>query len=235
MLEYKRVLLKISGEALMGNKSFGYDYKVIEEIILDIQQVINLGVKLCIVVGGGNIFRGTGKLLLGIDRINADYVGMLATVMNALVLQDIMQNLGINSKIVSDMPIMNICEIYLRAKVKEYIENGEVVIFTAGIGKPLFTTDSAAVIKAIEVNCDLLLKGTKVDGVYDSDPLINSNARKFDNITYTEILEHNLKVMDKTALILASENNLPIKIFSIKKKGNITKVLQGNGCYTKVQ
>jgi uridylate kinase len=234
-LKYKRVLLKISGEALMGERKSGHDYTTIKGIAEDIKEVINLGVEVCVVVGGGNIYRGSDASLLGMERAAADYIGMLATVINALALQNIMESIEIHTRVLSAIPMMTICEPYIRRKAKRHIEKGRIVIFAAGTGNPFFTTDSAAVLRAIEMNCDLLLKGTQVDGVYDSDPVKNPNAVKYQNITYTDVLAHNLKIMDMASIALAHENNLPIKVFSIRERGNFARVLQGHGKYTKIQ
>lgn len=234
-LKYKRVLLKVSGEALMGNKGFGHDYDTLKRISEDIKEVVDLGAQVCIVVGGGNICRGLDASLLGMERSAADYMGMLATVINALALQNIMEKTGIFTRVLSAIPMMTVCESYVRRKATRHMEKSRVVIFAAGTGNPFFTTDSAAVLRAIEMNCDLLLKGTQVDGVYCSDPIKNNDAKKFDRVTYTEVLQQNLQVMDMAAIALARENNLPIKVFSINDKGNFAKVLQGSGNYTKIQ
>lgn len=234
-LEYKRVLLKISGEALMGARKSGHDYDTIKGIAADIKEVINLGVQICIVVGGGNIYRGSDASLLGIERAAADYIGMLATIINALALQNIMESIGAHTRVLSAIPMTTICEPYIRRKAKRHIEKDRIVIFAAGTGNPFFTTDSAAVLRAIEMNCDLLLKGTKVNGVYDSDPVKNPAAIKYSNISYTDVLKNNLKIMDMASIALAQENNLPIIVFSIKERGNLAKVLQGKGQYTKIQ
>jgi uridylate kinase len=233
--KYKRVLLKISGEALMGNKQFGHDYETIKRIAEDIKEVKDLGVEVCIVVGGGNIYRGIDASLLGIERAAADYIGMLATVINALALQNIMESGNIYTRVLSAIPMPSICESYIPRKAKRHMEKGRAVIFAGGTGNPFFTTDSAAVLRAVEMNCDLLLKGTQVDGVYDSDPLKNPNAIKYHRITYTDVLKDNLQVMDMAAIALARENKLPIKVFSIKEKGNFVKVLKSEGNYTKIQ
>ncbi|WPY00255.1 Uridylate kinase [Candidatus Trichorickettsia mobilis] len=232
---YKRVLLKVSGEALMGTKQFGHDYDTIRAIADDIKAVVKLGVEVCIVAGGGNIYRGSDASLLGMERAAADYMGMLATIINALALQSIMESINIHTRVLSAIPMASICEPYIRRKAKRHMEKKRVVIFAAGTGNPFFTTDSAAVLRAIEMNCDLLLKGTQVDGIYDSDPLKNPDAIKYDRITYSDILKDNLQVMDMAAIALARENKLPIKVFSIKEKGNFLKVLQGQGDYTKIQ
>ncbi len=232
--KYKCVLLKVSGEALMGDKQFGHDYETIKRIAQDIKEVLDLGVQVCVVVGGGNIFRGMAASTLGMERAAADYMGMLATVMNALALQNIMEQEGIYTRVLSAIPMMSICESYIRRKAKRHMEKGRVVIFAGGTGNPFFTTDSAAVLRAIEMNCDLLLKGTQVDGVYSADPESNPDATRFERVTYTDVLRNNLNVMDMAAIALARENKLPIKVFSIKEKGQFARVLLGNGHYTKI-
>jgi uridylate kinase len=232
--KYQCVLLKVSGEALMGDRSFGHDYDTLKRIAQDIKEVQNLGTQVCLVVGGGNIFRGVSASNLGMERAAADYMGMLGTVMNALALQNIMEQEGIYTRVLSAIPMTTICEPYVRRKAKRHMEKGRVVIFAGGTGNPFFTTDSAAVLRAIEMNCDLLLKGTQVDGVYSDDPQKNSQAIKYDRITYSDVLHKNLNVMDMAAIALARENNLPIKVFSIKKKGEFAKVLMSEGSYTKI-
>lgn len=234
-LKYKRVLLKVSGEALMGDKGFGHDLDTLKRISGDIKEVVDLGVQVCIVVGGGNILRGATATQQGMQRAVADYMGMLGTVINALALQNILESLGMDTRIQSALSIMSICEPYVRRRADRHMEKGRVVIFAAGTGNPFFTTDSASVLRAIEMNCDLLLKGTQVDGVYSDDPHKNPNAIKYQNITYTDVMEKNLKVMDMAAIALARENNLPIKVFSIREKGNFIKVLKDEGNYTKIQ
>ncbi|RYE06303.1 MAG: UMP kinase [Rickettsiaceae bacterium] len=234
-IKYKRVLLKVSGEALMGVKQFGHDYDTITRIAEDIKEVIDLGVQVCIVVGGGNIYRGIDASLLGMERAAADYIGMLATIINALALQNIMESNNIYTRVLSAIPMTSICESYIPRKAKRHMEKNRVVIFAGGTGNPFFTTDSAAVLRAIEMNCDLLLKGTQVDGVYDSDPMSNPQATRYDKITYTDVLKDDLQVMDMAAIALARENNLPIKVFSIKERGNFARVLQSKGHYTKIQ
>lgn len=235
ILKYKRVLLKMSGEALMGDKGFGHDYETLKRFAADIKEVKDLGVEVSVVVGGGNIYRGADAANMGMERAAADYVGMLGTIINALAFQNVLEACGIHTRVLSAIPMMSICESYIRRKAKRHMEKGRVVIFAGGTGNPFFTTDSAAVLRAIEMNCDLLLKGTQVDGVYSEDPIKNPNAQKFIEITYTKMLQHNLKVMDMSAIAQARENHLPIKVFSIKEKGNFAKVLQGNGSYTKIQ
>jgi uridylate kinase len=230
----KRVLLKVSGEALMGDKKFGHDIDTLKGIAEDIKEVVALGVQVCVVVGGGNIYRGIDASLLGMERAAADYMGMLATVINALALQNTMEKAGIYTRVQSAIPMTSICEPFIRRRARRHMEKERVVIFAAGIGNPFFTTDSAAVLRAIEMNCDYLFKGTNVDGVYDSDPKINKDAQRFKEITYTDVLRDNLKVMDMAAIAVARENNLPIKVFSIKKRGNFAKVLQGQGEFTTI-
>ena len=234
-IKYRRVLLKLSGEALMGDKSFGLDVKILKRISADIKEAIDLGVQICVVVGGGNIYRGIEASTQGMERAAADYMGMLATVINALGIQNIMEAEGIYTRVLSAIPMMSICEPYIRRKAQRHMEKGRVVIFGAGTGNPFFTTDSAAVLRAIEMNCDLLIKATQVDGVYSEDPLKNPAATKFKSISYTDILRDNLNVMDMSAIALARENKLPIKVFSIKEPGNIARVIKSEGTYTKIQ
>jgi len=228
----KRVLFKVSGEALMGTKSFGHDFETLQGIAEDIKEVMNLGVQVCVVVGGGNIYRGVDASLLGMERAAADYMGMLATVINALALQNTMEKAGIYTRVQSAITMTTICEPFIRRRAVRHMEKGKVVIFAAGTGNPFFTTDSAAVLRAIEMNCDLLFKGTNVNGIYDCDPNENKDAKRFLEITYIEALRENLKVMDMAAIAVARENHLPIKVFSIKKRGNFAQVLQGNGEFT---
>lgn len=234
-MQYKRVLLKLSGEALMGSKGFGHDGDVLKRIAADIREVKDMGVQICIVVGGGNIYRGSSADNIGIERASADYIGMLATIMNAMMLQNVLENSGIYTRVQSAIPMTSICEPYIRRKAARHMEKDRVVIFAAGTGNPFFTTDSAAVLRAIEMKCDLLLKGTQVDGVYNKDPLKNADAIKMENITYTEVLQQNLNVMDMAAIVLARENNLPIKVFSIAEKGNFAQVINSQGKFTKIQ
>ena len=230
-----RVLFKVSGEALMGDKKFGHDFETLKAISADIKEVCDLGIEVCIVVGGGNIYRGKDASIMGMERASADYMGMLATVINALALQNAMEQTGIDTRVQSAIAMTNICEPFVRRRARRHMQKNRVVIFAAGIGSPFFTTDSAAVLRAIEMNCDCLLKATNVDGVYDSDPKDNPNATKHREITYTDVLKDNLKVMDMAAIAVARENNLPIKVFSIKKRGNFAKVVQNQGEYTVIR
>ena len=231
----KRVLFKVSGEALMGDKNYGHDYETLKGISEDIKEVCELGIQVCVVVGGGNIYRGIDASTLGMERASADYMGMLATVINALALQNAMEKSGIYTRVQSAIPMTSICEPFIRRKARRHMQKDRVVIFAAGIGSPFFTTDSAAVLRAVEMNCDYLFKGTNVDGVYDSDPKTNANAKKYSEITYTDVLKDNLNVMDMAAIAVARENKLPIKVFSIKERGNFAKVLQDNGSFTVIR
>lgn len=229
---HKRVLLKVSGEALMGNKGFGHDTGVLQTIAQDIKEVCEMGIQVCIVVGGGNIYRGADADSLGIERSTVDYMGMLGTVINALALQSAVEQVGLDSRVQSAMAMSNICEPFVRRKAIRHMSKDRVVIFAAGIGNPFFTTDSAAVLRAVEMKCDCLFKGTHVDGVYDADPKVNKNASKYEKINYSDVLKDNLKVMDLAAIAVAKENNLPIKVFSIKEKGNFAKTINETGSFT---
>lgn len=231
-IKCKRVLLKVSGEALMGSKSYGHDINILEGISNDIKEVCEMGIQVCVVVGGGNIYRGAEAALLGIDRSSGDYMGMMATIINALALQSTLERNGIYTRVQSAIPVSNICEPFIRRRAKRHMEKDRVVIFAAGIGNPFFTTDSAAVLRAIEMDCDYLFKGTNVDGVYDTDPRQNPDAKMYKEVTYTDVLKDNLKFMDMAAIAVARENNLPIKVFSIKQRGNFAKVLQDSGKFT---
>jgi len=231
----KRVLFKVSGEALMGDRKYGHDLDTLKDISQDIKEVLDLGIQVCVVVGGGNIYRGADASELGMERASADYMGMLATVINALALQNVMEAAGIYTRVQSSIAMANVCETFIRRKARRHMQKGRVVIFAAGIGNPFFTTDSAAALRAVEMNCDYLFKGTNVDGVYSTDPKKDSNAVKYDEITYTDVLRDNLKVMDMAAIAIARENNLPIKVFSIKKQGNFAKVLQDQGEFTTIR
>ena len=229
----KRVLLKVSGEALMGsNKKYGHDYDTLRAIVSDIKQVRDMGVQVCIVVGGGNIYRGRDSAALGIAQATADYMGMMATVINALALQSALEDQKIYTRIQSAISMTSICEPFIRRRAIRHMQKGRVVIFAAGIGNPFFTTDSAAVLRAVEMNCDMLLKGTNVDGVYDSNPKENQEAVRFNKVTYEEVLKDNLSVMDMAAIAIARENDLPIKVFSIREPGNFARVLNDQGLFT---
>ena len=227
-----RVLFKVSGEALMGDKHHSHDYDTLKAIAEDIKEVCDLGIEVCIVVGAGNIYRGTNASDLGIERAVGDYMGMLGTVINAIAMQSIMEKLGIYTRVQSAIPMTSICEPFIRRKARRHMQKGRVVIFAAGIGSPFFTTDSAAVLRAVEMKCDYLFKGTNVDGVYSADPKEDPNAVKYENISYDDVLKYNLRVMDLAAIAVAKENYLPIKVFSIKERGNFSKVLQDKGSFT---
>lgn len=233
MAKYKRILLKISGEALMGNKQFGHDLDIITRISKDIIAVCNMGVEICLVVGGGNIYRGVSAN--GVDRATADYMGMLATVMNALALQSCLEKEGTNTRVISAIPMTTICEPYIRRRAVRHMEKGRIVIFAAGTGNPFFTTDTAAALRAIEMNCDAIFKATKVDGVYSTDPIKDKNAIRYKNLTYKDVLTNDLEVMDATAIALAKDNMLPIIVLSIHEQGNFVKVINGQGNFTIIQ
>ncbi len=224
---YKRILLKLSGEALMGDDSYGINRTVIERMVAEIGEVVKLGVQVAIVIGGGNIFRGVAPAAAGMDRATADYMGMLATVMNALALQDAMRQQGIVSRVQSALNIEQVAEPYIRGKAMRYLEEGKVVIFGAGTGNPFFTTDTAAALRGMEMNVDVMLKATKVDGVYTDDPKTHPDAMRYQRLTFDEAIVKNLKVMDATALTLCRDQKLNIKVFSIFKEGALQRVVMG--------
>jgi uridylate kinase len=225
---YKRILLKLSGEALLGNRSYGIDPKRIAQYAKDIKSILDLGVEVAIVIGGGNIFRGVSAASNGIDRVQGDYMGMLATVINGMALQSSLEEEKIQTRLQTAIKIEAVAEPYIKRKAVRHLEKKRVVIFGGGTGNPFFTTDSAAVLRAIEVSADVILKGTRVDGVYDSDPEKNEKAVKFDFISFSDVIGKNLKVMDSTAFTLSQENNLPIVVFNMNKPGNLLKVIKGN-------
>ncbi|MCG3155972.1 MAG: Uridylate kinase [bacterium] len=231
---FKRVLLKLSGEALMGNQGHGIDSQVIESIALEIKAVQALGVEIAIVVGGGNIFRGLSTRARGMDRVQADNMGMLATVINGLALQDCLERVGVFTRVQTAIRMEQIAEPFIRRRAIRHLEKGRVVIFAAGTGNPYFTTDTAASLRAIEIQADAILKGTKVDGVYDSDPLVNRQARKFDQLSYIEIVKRGLKVMDITAVTLCMDNRVPIVVFNLTQPGNFKRVILGERIGTTV-
>ena len=230
--KYQRVLIKVSGEALMGSQSFGQDDAVIDRICEDIKQVTEMGVEVCVVVGGGNIYRGMSGASRGMERSSADYMGMLATVLNALAIQNSLEKMDVETRVLSAIHMMEICEPYVRRRAIRHLERGRVVIFAAGTGNPFFTTDSAAALRANEMGCHALLKGTQVDGVYTADPNKDPEAERLEHLTYLEVLAKDLKVMDASAISLARENNLPILVFSIHEKGQFAKVICGDGRFT---
>lgn len=225
---YKRILLKLSGEALLGDRSYGIDPKRIAQYAKDIKSILDLGVEVAIVIGGGNIFRGVSAASNGIDRVQGDYMGMLATVINGMALQSSLEEENIQTRLQTAIKIEAVAEPYIKRKAVRHLEKKRVVIFGGGTGNPFFTTDSAAVLRAIEVSADVILKGTRVDGVYDSDPEKNEKAVKFDSISFSDVIGKNLKVMDSTAFTLSQENNLPIVVFNMNKSGNLFKVINGD-------
>lgn len=224
---YKRILLKLSGEALMGDDSYGINRNTIERIVAEIKEVVDLGVEVGVVIGGGNIFRGVAPAAAGMDRATADYMGMMATVMNALALQDAMRHIGLVSRVQSALNIEQVAEPYIRGKAMRYLEEGKVVIFGAGTGNPFFTTDTAAALRGMEMNADIVLKATKVDGVYTDDPKTHPDAMRYKELTFDEAIVRNLKVMDATALTLCRDQKLPICVFSIFKQGALKRVVMG--------
>jgi uridylate kinase len=226
--KYKRVLLKLSGEALMGGQSYGIDTKVIDYISTEIKNVHEMGVEVAVVIGGGNIFRGLSASAKGMDRATADYMGMLATVINSLALQDAFEKKGVYTRVLSAIEMKELAEPYIRRRAVRHLEKGRVVIFAAGTGSPYFTTDTAASLRAMEIHSEVILKGTKVDGVYDKDPLKDKRAKRYTRLAYLDMIKKGLKVMDTTAISLCMENNLPIVVFNIMKKGNIEKIVKGH-------
>ena len=235
-MAYKRILLKLSGEALMGDDNYGINRTVIEHVVSEISEIVKCNVEVAIVIGGGNIFRGmTTSESDQIDRTTADYMGMLATVMNALALQDAMRHKELESRVQSALRIDQVVEPYIRGKAIRYLEEGKVVIFAAGTGNPFFTTDTAAALRGLEMNVDIVLKGTKVDGVYSSDPKIVPNAKRYQNLSFDEAINKNLKVMDATALTLCRDQKLPLNVFSIFKTGALKQVVEGNNEGTLIQ
>lgn len=226
--KFKRILLKLSGEALMGEQSYGLNVKVLDSISKEIKAVHDIGVEIAIVIGGGNIFRGIAASANGMDRATADYMGMLATVINALALQDALEKKGVFTRVMSAIDMKELAEPYIRRRAIRHIEKGRTVIFAAGTGNPYFTTDTAASLRAMEIHAEVILKGTKVNGVYDSDPVKNNNAKKYDELSYIDVLKKRLQVMDATAISLCMDNKLPIIVFNLKIKGNIEKIVQGD-------
>ena len=233
-LAYKRVLLKISGEALMGEQNYGIDVEVARTVAEELKAVHDRGVQVAVVVGGGNIFRGVSKSAGKMDRSAADYIGMLATVMNAVVLQDALEKLSVNTRVMSAIDIPQLAEPFIRRRAVRHLEKDRVVIFAAGTGNPYFTTDSAAALRALEIKADIILKATKVEGVYSADPMLDASATRYDCITYQEVLEQQLKVMDASAISLCMDNDLPIIVFNMRQPGNIGRVVAGEPVGTKV-
>jgi uridylate kinase len=229
---YRRVLLKVSGEALMGDEPFGLSDDTVARIAAEVKAVCSQGVEVCMVIGGGNIFRGVAGATRGMQRASADYMGMLATVINALAMQNALEALGLQTRVQSAIPMTTVCEPYIRRRAIRHLEKGRVVIFAAGTGNPFFTTDTAAALRASEMGCEAILKGTQVDGVYDADPKRNPGAKRFENLSYHDVLTRDLKVMDATAISLARENSIPILVFSIHRHGAFADLMLGKGTYT---
>jgi uridylate kinase len=233
-MKYRRILLKLSGEALMGNKPYGIDSEVISRYAEEIKTVVSSGAQLGIVIGGGNIFRGVQGADDGMDRVQADHMGMLATVINGLALQSSLERIGVQTRLQSAIQMDKICEPFIRRRAVRHLEKGRVVIFSAGTGNPYFTTDTGATLRAIEIQAEVILKGTRVDGIYTADPEKDSSATRYDTISYTEVYERGLNVMDLTAFTLSQENNLPIVVFDMNKPGNLLRVIQGDNVGTLV-
>jgi uridylate kinase len=231
---YKRVLLKVSGEALMGKREYGLDTETVNRIASDVASVVAMGVQVSLVIGGGNIFRGVSGAASGMERAQADYIGMLATVMNALAMQNALERTGTPTRVQSAIPMSTVCEPYIRRRAERHMEKGRVVIFAAGTGNPFFTTDTAAALRATEMGCDALLKGTQVDGVYSADPRKVPDAQRFEELSYLEVLARDLSVMDASAISLARENGLPIIVFNIHAPGAFAQVMRGEGRFTKI-
>ena len=231
---FRRILLKLSGESLMGNREFGLNAETVDRICQEICNVYNDGIEVCVVIGAGNIFRGVSGAASGIERTSADYMGMLATVINSLAVQSVLESKGVPTRVQSAIPMANVCEPYIRRRALRHMEKGRVVIFAAGTGNPFFTTDTAAALRAAEMNCDALIKGTQVDGVYDADPKTNENAQRFDTLSYDKVIAHDLRVMDTSAIALSRENGIPIIVFSIHEADGLRKIMRGGGTFTRV-
>lgn len=233
--EYRRVLLKLSGEGLMGDREYGLDPETVDRICEEIRVVHEMGVQICLVIGAGNIFRGVSGAASGIERSTADHMGMLATVINALAVQSVLEGKGVETRVQSAIPMASVCEPYIRRRAERHMAKGRVVLFAAGTGNPYFTTDTAAALRAAEMGCNALLKGTQVDGVYSADPKTDPEARRYDELTYQTVLADNLKVMDTSAVALSRENNVPILVFSIHTPGSFADVVCGDGQFTIVR
>ncbi len=232
--QYKRVLLKVSGEALMGQRDYGLDTETVGAIAADVRDVTAMGVQVCLVIGGGNIFRGVAGAAAGMDRAQADYMGMLATVMNGLAMQTALEKVGVPTRVQSAISMESVCEPYIRRRAERHMEKGRVVIFAAGTGNPFFTTDTAAALRATEMKCDAMLKGTQVDGVYSADPRKDQNAKRYEELTYLDVLARDLNVMDASAISLSRENKLPILVFDIHAPGAFAAVMRGEGPFTRI-
>ena len=234
-IQYQRILLKLSGEALVGDVGFGIDPKVLDKMALEIGQLVGIGIEVGLVVGGGNLFRGAALNEAGLDRVTGDHMGMLATVMNALALRDALERSNIPSRVMSAIPMSGVVEHYDRRTAMRYLEQGDVVIFSAGTGNPFFTTDSAACLRGIEMNAQLVLKATKVDGVYSADPMISPDAEKYERLTYDEVLDKKLGVMDLTAILLCREHNMPVRVFEMEKQGALLSIVRGGEVGTLIE
>jgi len=231
---YKRVLLKLSGEALMGDLDYGIDAEMLKRVATEVTEVVNMGVEVALVIGGGNIFRGAGLVKSGIDRVTGDHMGMLATVMNSLAMQDALEKQGMTCRVMSAIKINRMCEEYVQRRAIRHLEKGRVVIFAAGLGNPFFTTDTAGCLRAVEIEADSVLKATKVNGVYDSDPAKNVDAVRYESLTYDEVLDKNLQVMDATAIVLCRDNNLPLRIFNLNDVGSLPAAMKDKSIGTTV-
>jgi uridylate kinase len=232
---FKRILLKLSGEVLMGQGQFGIDPATCARVAAEVKEATETGLQVCMVVGGGNIFRGLAGAAQGFDRASADYMGMLATVMNALAMQNALEKVGVDTRVQSAIPMQSVCEPFIRRRAERHMEKGRVVIFAAGTGLPFFTTDTTAALRAAEMDCDALFKGTSVDGVYDADPKKVPSAQRYESLSYDRVLADNLKVMDASAVALCRDNNIPIVVFNIREEGNLAAVLRGEGTSTIVR
>jgi uridylate kinase len=226
-LAYRRILVKLSGEALMGNSDYGIDPLFLKRLAAEVAAVRENGAEIAVVIGGGNLFRGAGLARAGMDRVTADQMGMLATVMNSLALQDALEQIGVFARVLSAIRINEVCEDYIRRRAIRHLEKGRITIFAAGTGSPFFTTDTAASLRAIEIEADLLLKATKVDGVYDSDPMLNPSAKRYDRLTYDQVLDGRLNVMDATAIVLCRDHHLPLRVFNLNEPGALVRVARG--------
>jgi uridylate kinase len=232
--KFQRILVKLSGEALLGNSDYGIDPAVLKRIAAELQEIAQMGVQVAVVVGGGNIFRGAGLARAGMDRVAADHMGMLATVMNALAMQDALESLGLYARVMSAIRINEVCEDYIRRRAVRHLEKGRVVIFAAGTGNPFFTTDTAASLRAIEINADILLKATKVNGVYSDDPVRNPAASRYTHLTFDKVLTDKLNVMDATAIVMCRDNRLPLRVFNLNNSGDLTRIVRGEDVGTSV-
>ncbi len=233
-VRYKRILLKLSGEALMGSGEYGIDPQVLRRIALEIQEILALGVQVAVVIGGGNIFRGAGLARAGMDRVTGDHMGMLATVMNCLAMQDALEGIGCHARVQSAIRINEVCEDYIRRRAMRHLEKGRVVLFAAGTGNPFFTTDTAASLRAIEINAEVLLKATKVNGIYDDDPIKNPAAKRYNSLTFDRVLDDRLAVMDATAIVMCRDNRLPLQVFNLGNAGDIKRIVLGEDVGTVV-